>query len=92
MGREDIRRSRGRCRPVGRFGRAAREARETSRAAGSVGRLADAAYSDFVLAKIPARRFGAPEDCVGAALLLCSEAGRYITGQSLYVDGGMSLL
>ena len=58
----------------------------------NTGRLADAAYSELVLAKIPARRFGAPEDCVGAALLLCSEAGRYITGQSLYVDGGMSLL
>ncbi len=27
----------------------------------------------------------------GAALLLCSEAGRYITGQNLFIDGGMSL-
>ena len=44
-----------------------------------------------VLSWIPAGAIGQPEDCAGAALLLCSEAGRYITGQSLFVDGGMSL-
>jgi len=54
-------------------------------------RLAVAAYRDTVLAKIPAGNFGEPEDCAGVALLLCSDAGRYITGQTLYADGGMSL-
>lgn len=54
-------------------------------------RLADASYKAKVLAQIPAGRVGVPMDCAGAALLLCSEAGRYITGQSLLVDGGMSL-
>ncbi|MFZ4780522.1 MAG: SDR family NAD(P)-dependent oxidoreductase [Terrimicrobiaceae bacterium] len=44
-----------------------------------------------VLSWIPAKVIGQPEDCAGAALLLCSDAGRYITGQSLFVDGGMSL-
>jgi hypothetical protein len=29
--------------------------------------------------------------CAGLAVLLYSEAGRYITGQDLFVDGGMSL-
>lgn len=53
--------------------------------------LADAGYRDEVLASIPAGRIGAPTDCVGAALLLCSAAGSYITGQDLYVDGGMAL-
>ena len=53
--------------------------------------LADAVYAAQVRAKIPAGRFGDPGDCTGAALLLCSEAGRYITGQDLYVDGGMAL-
>ena len=39
-------------------------------------------------ARIPAGRLGTPEDLVGAALLLCSDAGRYINGQNLFVDGG----
>ena len=39
---------------------------------------------------IPVGRLGQPEDCAGLALLLCSDAGSYITGQSIYVDGGLS--
>lgn len=54
-------------------------------------RLADAAFAARVVAGIPAGRIGAPRDCAGAALLLCSDAGAYITGQTLYVDGGASL-
>ena len=42
-------------------------------------------------AKIPAGRVGAPRDGAGAALLLCSPAGDYITGQTLFVDGGLSV-
>lgn len=53
--------------------------------------LADPAYLDRVLAGIPTRRVGTPEDCVAAALLLCSREGGYITGQNLLVDGGMGL-
>ena len=54
-------------------------------------RLVDEDYREKVIANIPAGRIGEPEDCVGAALLLCSEAGRYITGQNLFVEGGMSI-
>ncbi len=39
---------------------------------------------------VPMKRVGDPEDCAGIALLLCSEAGNYITGQTIYVDGGIS--
>ena len=53
--------------------------------------LSNASYHQQILAKIPAHRVGQPDDCVGAALLLCSDAGAYITGQTLFVDGGMSL-
>jgi len=54
-------------------------------------RLADPAYAASVLASIPVGFFGTAEDCTGAALLLCSDAGRYITGHTLMADGGLSL-
>lgn len=53
--------------------------------------LSDAAYATQVRKDIPLGYFGEPEDCAGIALLLCSEAGRYITGQTIYCDGGMSI-
>jgi NAD(P)-dependent dehydrogenase (short-subunit alcohol dehydrogenase family) len=34
------------------------------------------------------KRLGTPDEIVGAALLLCSDAGSYITGQVVIVDGG----
>ncbi len=53
--------------------------------------LADKEYAKNVLAGIPVGYAGEPEDMVGAALLLCSDEGRYITGTEILVDGGMSL-
>jgi NAD(P)-dependent dehydrogenase (short-subunit alcohol dehydrogenase family) len=41
--------------------------------------------------RVPLGRVGDPEDCAGLALLLCSEGGSYITAQTIYVDGGLSL-
>jgi NAD(P)-dependent dehydrogenase (short-subunit alcohol dehydrogenase family) len=41
--------------------------------------------------RIPAGRLGTPDDLVGAALLLCSDAGAYINGTNLYVDGGRAI-
>ena len=40
---------------------------------------------------IPADRLGSSEDCTGPALMLCSEAGAYITGADIPVTGGMHL-
>jgi NAD(P)-dependent dehydrogenase (short-subunit alcohol dehydrogenase family) len=53
--------------------------------------LADDTYAKQVRDAIPSGFFGTPDDCAGAALLLCSDASRYITGQTLFVDGGLGL-
>jgi 2-deoxy-D-gluconate 3-dehydrogenase len=45
---------------------------------------------DTVLDRTPAKRWGRPEDLAGAALLLCSRAGDFVTGTALPVDGGFS--
>jgi 3-oxoacyl-[acyl-carrier protein] reductase len=44
-----------------------------------------------ILKRVPQRRFGQPEDLDGALLLLASDAGRYMTGGVIVVDGGMLL-
>lgn len=57
----------------------------------NVDALSDAEYAKKVTASIPVGFYGQPEDCAGIVSLLCSEQGRYITGQSIYVDGGKSV-
>ncbi len=49
-----------------------------------------AQYGDKLTEGVPLGRVGGDEDLKGAALLLCSDAGRHITGQILAVDGGAS--
>ena len=46
--------------------------------------------ADRELATIPLGAFGATHDIAEAALYLCSDAGNYITGTDLVVDGGRS--
>ena len=53
--------------------------------------LSDEAYRDAVLRGIPSSFIGQPEDCCGQILLLCSDEGRYITGENIFIDGGMQL-
>lgn len=45
----------------------------------------------MLVERIPVGRLGRPDDLAGAALLLCSDAGSYINGVNLYVDGGRSV-
>jgi NAD(P)-dependent dehydrogenase (short-subunit alcohol dehydrogenase family) len=53
--------------------------------------LADPAFRAQALASIPMGRFGTPEDLVGMVVLLLAPAGAFITGQTIYVDGGRTL-
>ncbi len=43
------------------------------------------------VARIPAGRMGTPQDMAGAALFLASPLADYIVGQTIRVDGGMTL-
>ncbi len=47
-------------------------------------------FHDFVRDWTPCRRWGKPQDIAGAALLLASDAGAYINGQVIYIDGGFT--
>jgi len=46
---------------------------------------------DRVSELVPAGRLGKPEDVAGLVAFLCSDEAEYITGQSIVVDGGMSI-
>lgn len=41
-----------------------------------------------LISEIPLGRLGTPEDLVGAAVYLCSDAASFVTGQTLFIDGG----
>ena len=53
--------------------------------------LKDEKYKAIIEGKIPLGFIGDPVDCAATTLLLCSDAGKYITGQDIFVDGGMGL-
>ncbi|KIL44155.1 SDR family NAD(P)-dependent oxidoreductase [Jeotgalibacillus soli] len=48
-------------------------------------------YLHDILAVTPLNRIGQLNELVGPAILLVSEAGSYVTGQTLFVDGGMTI-
>jgi gluconate 5-dehydrogenase len=50
----------------------------------------DQEWVEYLIERIPLKRPGAPDDLDGAVVFLASEASRYITGQTLLVDGGIS--
>ena len=52
------------------------------------GLIEDEARSAAILGRTPMQRWGEPADIGGAAVFLCSEAARFITGAILPVDGG----
>ncbi len=50
----------------------------------------NAAWVEYICDRIPLKRPGQPDDLDGAVVFLASESSRYITGQILLVDGGIS--
>ena len=46
-------------------------------------------FDSFIVAKTPAERWGTPEDLMGPAVFLASEASNFVNGHVLYVDGGI---
>ena len=48
----------------------------------------DPGRSAEILGRIPAGRWGSPEDLAGAVIFLCSDAAAYVNGHALTVDGG----
>ena len=48
----------------------------------------DSNRSEAILDRIPAGRWGTPDDMMGAVIYLCSDAASYVNGFTLAVDGG----
>lgn len=46
-------------------------------------------FNDFIIGRTPAGRWGDPEDLQGAAIFLASKASNFVSGQIVYVDGGI---
>ena len=47
---------------------------------------------EAILGKIPAGEMGTPDDIAAAALYLASEEAKYVTGQTIHVNGGMAMV
>jgi gluconate 5-dehydrogenase len=50
----------------------------------------DPAFSSWLTARTPNRRWGDVEDLMGAAVFLASDASEFVNGHILYVDGGLT--
>lgn len=53
--------------------------------------LADPTFYSNLVARIPLGRIGEPGDVMGAVLFLVSPAANFITGQTIYLDGGLTV-
>jgi NAD(P)-dependent dehydrogenase (short-subunit alcohol dehydrogenase family) len=49
------------------------------------------AFFDDIIKRTPAGRFGTPEECAGAAVFLASRASDFVTGATIFVDGGYAI-
>ena len=46
-------------------------------------------FNNWVLSSTPAGRWGDPKELIGTAIFLASDAANFISGQTIYVDGGL---
>lgn len=54
--------------------------------------VADPEFNRWVIGRTPAARWGETEDLVGPAVFLASELSAFVNGQTIFVDGGMSVV
>jgi NAD(P)-dependent dehydrogenase (short-subunit alcohol dehydrogenase family) len=54
-------------------------------------KLKDKTLVDQILSRTVIQRIADPEDLVGTAIFLSSDASSYITGQTIFVDGGLTI-
>ena len=59
---------------------------------GAQGRLNDPKISDNILSLIPLKKVGEAQDIIGPVLFLASDLSNFITGQTIFVDGGRTIL
>ncbi len=55
----------------------------------NVNLIKDKKFDSWIRSRAPAGRWGEPEELIGTAVFLSSQASIYITGQIIYVDGGV---
>jgi gluconate 5-dehydrogenase len=46
-------------------------------------------FNEFIISRTPAGKWGDPDDLQGATIFLASKASDFVTGQIVYVDGGI---
>ncbi|MDF2548502.1 MAG: putative hexonate dehydrogenase [Anaerosolibacter sp.] len=48
----------------------------------------DPEFNRWVQSEVPLKRWGVPEELIGTAIFLASDASNYVNGHTVYVDGG----
>jgi 3-oxoacyl-[acyl-carrier protein] reductase len=50
------------------------------------------AQKEYIISKIPAKTYGFPEDIAAGVVYLASDEAKYVTGQTLHINGGMAMV